>query len=135
MNHFKSLSWYDNNFNLLGKGEEVSVNPTIGYQDFSAIAVNDEGKQSAETVHFNINTGIKKFQLNDKKISIEFFQQPENLSFINVISLLDNQTVAVFKLDKNIKQAFDISHLPAGIYTVALYKEDKLIDNYKVVLQ
>ena len=131
---FDNIKWINKNGTTLGYKETLSVTPRIDGNDFTVIAMKDDGKVATQSI--SLDYGMKSASVVDNRIIVNLNENaPENAT-ISVTSIMDGTTRVLSKIQEgNNAIILDGSNLSHGVYVVRYDVNNVAIDQLKVQIE
>lgn len=133
----QSTVWKDVKGDIIGNNGNIIVTPTIGNNEYSLIAITNEGVMSQASITLEPTIGIKSVLSStnaNNYIDIEFYNELSNSDLVQIASVSQSSLVLSAIPQTGTKTMHvDTSTLPSGTYIINYIVNNKNVSTYKFI--
>ncbi len=129
---YNSIGWQNEKGEVIGRGESITVRPTINNTTFYVYAKTSEGETATGSITLEIMDGIKTVKAGSGAFDIQLKKRaPENAT-IRISSTLDGSLIAEVPVEINSMEVSISTLAKPGIYIVTYTISGEIIDQQRI---
>lgn len=133
---FISLKWIDGKGETLGNKEVINVSPGINGNDYTVIAMTNDGEIVTQSVSLDNQYGIHSVSTANDNLVVKLKEPAPNKAAIVVKTITDGTTKASCQIPTGANVAFlDGSNMSQGVYVVCYVVNSLVVDRQKVRIE
>lgn len=132
---FASYQWLNEQGEVIGENDNVTVIPNPKNKSFSVVAVTEDGEMFTDSIDLSYPFGIKSIAVADNNIIVELKCNSQNNTSLEIVSVLDGEIKQSHIVPSGINTlTLDVSNLHKGYYIVGYRMKDEIIDRQRIKL-
>ena len=132
---FTSYQWLNEQGEVIGENDNVTVTPNPKSKSFSVVAVTEDGEMFTDSIDLSYPFGIKSIAVTDNNIIVELKCNSQNNTSLEIVSVLDGEIKQSHIVPSGINTlTLDVSNLNKGYYIVGYRMKDEIIDRQRIKL-
>lgn len=133
---FNGLKWIDSKGATLGNKEAINVSPRINGNDYTVIAMTNDGEVATQSISLENLYGIKSVSTTNDNIVVKLKETaPENAAIV-IKAISDGTTKISCQIPAKASMAtLDGSNLSQGIYVICYTVNSAVVDQQKVRIE
>lgn len=133
---FNSLKWLDGKGETLGNKESINVSPRINGNDYTIIAMTNDGEIATQSISLENLYGIQAVSTANDNIVVKLKETAPNNAMIVMKTLTDGTTKASCQIPTGVNMvSFEGSNLSKGVYVVCYVVNSAVVDQQKVRIE
>ena len=133
---FNSLKWLDGKGETLGNKESINVSPRINGNDYTVIAMTNDGEIATQSISLENQYGIQAVSTANDNIVVKLKETAPNNAMIVVKTLTDGTIKASCQIPIGANVvSFEGSNLSQGVYVVCYVVNSAVVDQQKVRIE
>ena len=133
---FNSLKWLDGKGETLGNKESINVSPRINGNDYTIIAMTNDGEIANQSISLENLYGIQAVSTANDNIVVKLKETAPNNAMIVMKTLTDGTTKASCQIPTGVNMvSFEGSNLSKGVYVVCYVVNSAVVDQQKVRIE
>lgn len=133
---FNSLKWIDGKGETLGNKESINVSPRINGNDYTVVAMTNDGEIATQSISLENLYGIQSISTANHNIVVKLKEAAPDNASVEVKNITDGiaQVSCQISAGANVVN-FDGSNLSRGVYVVCYIVNSKVIDQQKIRIE
>lgn len=133
---FSSLKWIGESGETLGYNEVVDVQPSINGNEYTVVAMTDDGDVATERISLKHQYGIKTVLKVNGNIEVGLEEEAPINAEILIVTAMDASIKASCQIPEGeTSVSLDGNNLSQGIYVVCYVVDSMIVDQYKVEIE
>lgn len=133
---FNSLKWIDGKGETLGNKESINVSPRINGNDYTVVAMTNDGEIATQSISLENLYGIQSISTANHNIVVKLKEAAPDNASVEVKNITDGiaQVSCQISAGANVVN-FDGSNLSRGVYVVCYIVNSTVIDQQKIRIE
>ena len=133
---FNSLKWIDGKGETLGNKESINVSPRINGNDYTVVAMTNDGEIATESISLENLYGIQSISTANDNIVVKLKEAAPDNASVEVKNITDGiaQVSCQISAGANVVN-FDGSNLSRGVYVVCYIVNSTVVDQQKIRIE
>lgn len=133
---FNSLKWIDGKGETLGNKESINVSPRINGNDYTVVAMTNDGEIATQSISLENLYGIQSISTANHNIVVKLKEAAPDNASVEVKNITDGiaQVSCQISAGANIVN-FDGSNLSRGVYVVCYIVNSTVVDQQKIRIE
>ena len=133
---FNSLKWIDGKGETLGNKESINVSPRINGNDYTVIAMTNDGEIATQSISLENLYGIQSISTANHNIVVKLKEAAPDNASVEVKNITDGiaQVSCQISAGANVVN-FDGSNLSRGVYVVCYIVNSTVVDQQKIRIE
>lgn len=133
---FNSLKWIDGKGETLGNKESINVSPRINGNDYTVVAMTNDGEIATQSISLENLYGIQSISTANDNIVVKLKEAAPDNASVEVKNITDGiaQVSCQISAGANVVN-FDGSNLSRGVYVVCYIVNSTVIDQQKIRIE
>lgn len=133
---FNSLKWIDGKGETLGNKESINVSPRINGNDYTVVAMTNDGEIATQSISLENLYGIQSISTANHNIVVKLKEAAPDNASVEVKNITDGiaQVSCQISAGANVVN-FDGSNLSRGVYVVCYIVNSTVVDQQKIRIE
>lgn len=133
---FNSLKWIDGKGETLGNKESINVSPRINGNDYTVVAMTNDGEIATQSISLENLYGIQSISTANDNIVVKLKEAAPDNASVEVKNITDGiaQVSCQISAGANVVN-FDGSNLSRGVYVVCYIVNSTVVDQQKIRIE
>lgn len=133
---FNSLKWIDGKGETLGNKESINVSPRINGNDYTVVAMTNDGEIATQSISLENLYGIQSISTANDNIVVKLKEAAPDNASVEVKNITDGITQVSCQISAGANVVnFDGSNLSRGVYVVCYVVNSAVVDQQKVRIE